>query len=84
MYGAAIGDAIGVGTEFMSADECAFYYDVENLDYKSIKIDEHRVKWERGDWTCNADQMVGNEQACLFFHSLKCKEIHISVVNITH
>ncbi|KAL1416128.1 hypothetical protein MTO96_006399 [Rhipicephalus appendiculatus] len=27
LYGAAIGDAIGVATEFMTVDECAFYYD---------------------------------------------------------
>lgn len=57
LYGAAIGDAIGLATEFMSADECAFYYDPQCLEYASIRRDEHRVRWKQGDWTCNADQM---------------------------
>lgn len=57
LYGAAIGDAIGVATEFMTVDECAFYYDPQCLEYTSIRRDEHRVRWKQGDWTCNADQM---------------------------
>lgn len=57
LYGAAIGDAIGVATEFMTVDECAFYYDTQCLEYTSIRRDEHRVQWKQGDWTCNADQM---------------------------
>ncbi|CAN7983383.1 unnamed protein product [Ixodes pacificus] len=57
LYGAAIGDALGVATEFMSVDECAFYYDRESLEYACIRRDEHRVRWKQGDWTCNADQM---------------------------
>lgn len=57
LYGAAIGDAIGLATEFMTADECAFYYDPQCLEYASIRRDEHRVRWKQGDWTCNADQM---------------------------
>ncbi|CAN7989114.1 unnamed protein product [Ixodes hexagonus] len=57
LYGAAIGDALGVATEFMSVDECAFYYDRDSLEYACIRRDEHRVRWKQGDWTCNADQM---------------------------
>lgn len=57
LYGAAIGDAIGIATEFMTVDECAFYYDPQCLEYTSIRRDEHRVRWKQGDWTCNADQM---------------------------
>lgn len=57
LYGAAIGDALGVATEFMSVDECAFYYDQDSLEYACIRRDAHRVRWKQGDWTCNADQM---------------------------
>lgn len=58
LYGAAIGDALGIATELMRADECEFYYDPDTLNYENIVRDEHRVKWKIGDWTTNFDQMV--------------------------
>ena len=57
VYGAAIGDAIGVATENMKPDECAFHYD-GHISYSDIIRDEHRVRWKQGDWTVHFDQMV--------------------------
>ncbi|XP_054718056.1 uncharacterized protein LOC129227505 [Uloborus diversus] len=58
IYGAVIGDALGVATEFLSADECRFHYEKENLTFVDIIRDEHRVHWAKGTWTSNSDQML--------------------------
>ncbi|XP_046575279.1 uncharacterized protein LOC124283294 [Haliotis rubra] len=55
IYGAAIGDAIGVATRWMSPDECDFYYSKDSISYMDIVHDEHRVRWRKGDWTSNFD-----------------------------
>lgn len=59
LYGAAIGDALGLATRGMSRDECSFYYNQDDLDYSQILQDKHRVLWRAGDWTSNFDSMVG-------------------------
>ena len=59
IYGAAVGDAIGLATRWMHPDECKFYYEKKDLNYSSILQDEHRVHWKQGDWTSNFDNMVG-------------------------
>ncbi|GFR76881.1 plant intracellular Ras-group-related LRR protein 1 [Elysia marginata] len=59
IYGAAIGDAIGVACRWMTDDECAFNYGCDNdLVYSKIVQDEHRVLWRQGDWTSNFDQFM--------------------------
>ncbi|XP_032238981.1 uncharacterized protein LOC5513573 isoform X2 [Nematostella vectensis] len=58
LYGAAIGDAIGLCTEFMLPDECRFYYEMGDLSYEQMVRDRHRCKWQKGDWTDSFDQMV--------------------------
>ena len=52
IYGAALGDAIGLATEFMSKEEAAkFYPSPLNFSFADIVHDEHRDRWVRGDWT---------------------------------
>lgn len=58
LYGAAIGDAIGLCTEFMMPDECRFHYDNDLLSWENMVKDRHRSKWQRGDWTDSFDQTV--------------------------
>ena len=61
IYGAAIGDAIGVSCRWMSDDECSFHYSCdEDLIYSNIVQDEHRVLWRQGDWTSNFDMFVSS------------------------
>jgi predicted nucleotidyltransferase len=50
IFGAAIGDAIGVATEFMDRDEANFHYRPP-LQYGDIVQDRHRIKFRRGHWT---------------------------------
>ncbi|XP_014785659.1 uncharacterized protein LOC106880302 isoform X1 [Octopus bimaculoides] len=57
IYGAAVGDAIGLAARWMDPDECQFYYD-KDLKYCNIRQDKHRVFWSPGDWTSNFDTMV--------------------------
>lgn len=58
IYGAAIGDAIGISTSYMTKDEVAFHYNLDKIRYTDIIRDEHRVRWRQGDWTSDFDQMV--------------------------
>ena len=58
LYGAAIGDAIGIATDGMKPDECRFHYDPDTMTYTDIVRDTHRTHWKQGDWTTNFDQMV--------------------------
>jgi hypothetical protein len=58
IYGAAIGDAIGLCTEFLGEDECHFHYDYRGLSYQTMIKDRHRCKWRPGDWTDDTDQMI--------------------------
>lgn len=57
IYGAVIGDAIGLCTELLTAEECQFNYDEDNLRYDKMILDSHRLHWKAGDWTSTGDQM---------------------------
>ncbi|KAL4226821.1 hypothetical protein ACF0H5_014799 [Mactra antiquata] len=58
IYGAAIGDAVGIATCCMCYDECKFHYNTDIIHYADIIQDEVRVRWKQGDWTSNFDTMV--------------------------
>jgi len=58
LYGQAIGDALGLGTEFMSKREVSKYYPVGLHSYEQIIQDQHRKRWVKGDWTDDTDMML--------------------------
>ncbi|XP_071443600.1 uncharacterized protein [Hetaerina americana] len=72
LFGAAVGDSIGLATEFLSLDECMFHYcplgkatpsDAGStvlplLRHDRIIRDGHRVRWSRGDWTSHSEIML--------------------------
>lgn len=58
LYGQAIGDALGLGTEFMSKDEVLKNYPDELKNYDQIIQDEHRQRWAKGAWTDDTDMML--------------------------
>ena len=58
VYGAVIGDSLGIATEYLSVDEIDFYYGGGRLDHSSIVQDEHRSHFLRGKTTCVSDFMV--------------------------
>lgn len=58
IFGQAIGDALGLATEFMSKSEVKKAYPNGITSYSDIQQDEHTSRWEKGDWTDDTDQML--------------------------
>lgn len=58
LYGQAIGDAIGLGTEFLEKRFIEIYYPQGYSHYNQIVPDRHRSRWKKGEWTDDTDQML--------------------------
>ena len=58
IYGQAIGDALGLGTEFMTDEDMAEKYPNGITHYSDIFQDRHRRRWKKGDWTDDTDMML--------------------------
>ncbi len=58
IYGQAIGDALGLGTEFMDENDMARVYPNGLRHYNEICQDCHRRRWMRGEWTDDTDMML--------------------------
>ena len=51
IYGMALGDALGLGAEFMSRAEINTYYPGGLKDFSSFVKDAHRAYYRPGEWT---------------------------------
>lgn len=58
IYGHAIGDAIGLGTEFLDKNQIRSTYPNGFSDYSQMISDKHRSRWQKGEWTDDTDQML--------------------------
>lgn len=57
-FGQAIGDALGLGTEFLDKKQIASFYPNGLTDYSQIVQDKHRQRWSIGTWTDDTDQFL--------------------------
>lgn len=59
IFGNAIGDALGRGTEFLSKREVQIIYPNGIRKYEDIDMNSRfRRTWEQGEWTDDTDQML--------------------------
>lgn len=58
LFGQAIGDALGLGTEFMSKREIKKKYPDGLKYYNQIVDDYYRKRWQKGEWTDDTDMMI--------------------------
>lgn len=58
IYGQAVGDALGLGTEFMLASDISKFYPNGFNSYSQIIQDRHRKRFHIGKWTDDTDMML--------------------------
>ena len=58
LFGQLIGDAMGLGTEFMDKNEALANYGIEELRPEHFFANAHLSRWVSGDYTDDSDQML--------------------------
>ncbi|KAF0536944.1 ADP-ribosylglycohydrolase [Gigaspora margarita] len=63
IFGAALGDAVGLATEFLSKEKAKKLYGIGPISFGSDKgykfhVDRQREKWFAGEWTDDTDQQL--------------------------
>lgn len=69
-FGQAIGDALGLGSEFLNKKQVKVYYPDKLTNYSQIIQDSFRKQWKIGEWTDDTDQFL-----CICNSILKTKVV---------
>ncbi len=75
IYGQAIGDALGLGAEFLTKTQVSQFYAGGLRSYDQIIQDGHRSRWEKGEWTDDTEQMLCIFDTLLTKQSVDIKDI---------
>ena len=75
IYGQAIGDALGLGTEFMDDSCMRLAYPNGFSHYDEIFQDDHRSRWKKGEWTDDTDMML-----CIANAIIKDKGVNLTTI----
>ena len=75
LWGQAIGDALGLGTEFMNRAEVMHNYPEGLSEYSQIVQDFHRERWNQGDWTDDTDMMLCIAEAIIADKAINPKTV---------
>ena len=75
IYGQAIGDALGLGTEFMDDSCMRLAYPNGFSHYDEIFQDDHRSRWRKGEWTDDTDMML-----CIANAIIKDKGVNLTTI----
>lgn len=73
IFGQAIGDALGLASEFMTKEEVKHLYPNGIHSYDDIIQDRHRSLWQKGRWTDDTDQML-----CILDSIIENKTINLT------
>ena len=75
IFGAAVGDALGLGTEFLTKWQIAEFYPEGLNSYSNFIRDRHRAHWKQGEWTDDTDQMLCILDSILVHESIEILDI---------
>lgn len=75
VFGLAVGDALGLGTEGMTAEEAKACYPDGLHDYAQILQDCHRSRWQRGEWTDDTDMTLCILKSFVVEQRVDCADI---------
>lgn len=81
IFGQAVGDALGLGTEFMTKEQVGYYYPKGLYEYEQIIQDSHRTRWKKGEWTDDTDQMLCILDSLLFTKKVNSYNIANRIYN---
>jgi ADP-ribosylglycohydrolase len=75
IYGQVIGDALGLGAEFLAKEEVKKYYANGLSDYSQIIKDKHRSRWVKGEWTDDTEQFLCIMDSLIYKGKVDLKDI---------
>lgn len=81
IYGFAFGNALGVGTEFMTRIEARFYYPDGLRKFNNIIRDAHRALWKPGQWTIDTELLINSLNSILDWDEFKISHIAKGLMN---
>jgi len=58
IYGNALGDALGLATEFLTKQQTKSIYGDGPIPFPYFKRNGHNSRWDAGDWTDDTDQLI--------------------------